>query len=589
VKGSQRIVGGEEADVGEWPWIVVHSSGSRDDPVTDGSQQGGCGGTLVADSWVITAAHCFYDLSGNQVVFADTMSVVIGEHTLATDGNFLSDNDDNDSKRLNLEIETMIIHESYNPVEQTHDIALLKLKEKVDLNIYTPACLADAGKDWAGSTGWVYGWGDTKSEDESSNTLRETSQLILTNAACEEGEGMADTNGDGVETQVSMAGTISADMLCAEAEGKDSCQGDSGGPFTVDVEGQHHLVGVVSWGFGCAKAGLPGVYSSISTQREWLDQKINDNGGATFCPGSSASTGGSTASGGSTTTGSATTNTGSTPISVPSTTASGSCKCGIKKTSRIVGGSETEVNEYPWIAAFDFNGVDGTSPGGCAASLVANNWAVTASHCFYNTDGVLTVTKDTMSLVLGVHDRTGTTDTNRKVLTIEEIVLHPSYNHANSMNDIALLKLSESVDLDAWSPACLPTSGADFTGQNGWVYGWGKTSELGASLADKLLELEVPIVSDSVCASAMSPQGVSITSDMLCAGGEDGKDACGGDSGGPFTVADSQSGAHTLVGAVSFGVGCARAGLYGVYADVPFFRTWIDETIAAKGGATFCS
>merc|ERR1711971_1456882 len=153
--------------------------------------------------------------------------------------------------------------------------------------------------------------------------------------------------------------------------------------------------------------------------------------------------------------------------------------------------------------------------------------------------------------------------------------------------DIALLKISESVDLDAWSPACLPTSGADFTGQNGWVYGWGKTSENGANLADKLLELEVPIVSDSVCVSAMS--GTSITSDMLCAGGENGKDACGGDSGGPFTVANSTSGAHTLVGAVSFGVGCAREGLYGVYADIPFFRTWIDETIAAKGGATFCS
>ena len=67
--------------------------------------------------------------------------------------------------RLNLEIDTMIIHENYNPTEQTHDIALLKvssqiwifnfyfaeqLKEKVDLNIYTPACLSDAGKDWAG-------------------------------------------------------------------------------------------------------------------------------------------------------------------------------------------------------------------------------------------------------------------------------------------------------------------------------------------------------------------------------------------------------------------------------------------------------
>jgi len=138
-----------------------------------------------------------------------------------------------------------------------------------------------------------------------------------------------------------------------------------------------------------------------------------------------------------------------------------------------------------------------------------------------------------MSLVLGVHDRTGTTDTNRQVLTIEEIVLHPSYNHDTSVNDIALLKLTQSVDLNAWSPACLPTSGADFTGQNGWVYGWGVTTE-GGTLADKLLELEVPIVSDSVCATAMISGGVTITSDMLCAGGENGKDACGGDSGGPF-------------------------------------------------------
>jgi len=62
-----------------------------------------------------------------------------------------------------------------------------------------------------------------------------------------------------------------------------------------------------------------------------------------------------------------------------------------------------------------------------------------------------------------------------------------------------------------------------------------------------------------------------------------------GDSGGPLTVANPTSGAHTLVGAVSWGAKCATEGQYGVLADVPFFRTWIDETIAAKGGATFCS
>merc|ERR1712210_13920 len=80
---------------------------------------------------------------------------------------------------------------------------------------------------------------------------------------------------------------------------------------------------------------------------------------------------------------------------------SGTCKCGIKKTTRIVGGTETEVNEYPWIAAFDFSGTSGTSPGGCAATLISTNWAVTASHCFFNpSTGELEVTKDTMSLVL---------------------------------------------------------------------------------------------------------------------------------------------------------------------------------------------
>merc|ERR1712223_2013754 len=212
----------------------------------------------------------------------------------------------------------------------------------------------------------------------------------------------------------------------------------------------------------------------------------------------------------------------------PNGVTGGTCKCGMKKTTRIVGGSETEVNEYPWIASFDFSGVNGQNPGGCAATLIANNWAVSASHCFFDpSTGERSVYADTMSLVLGVHDRTGGTDTNRKVLAIEEIILHPSYVYTGNSYDIALFKLAESVDLDVWSPACLPDQGADYTGQNGWVYGWGVTSENGANLADKLLELEVPIVSDSVCASAMSSVSIGITSDMLCAGGEDGKKAVG--------------------------------------------------------------
>jgi len=288
VKGSQRIVGGEVAQPGEWPWIVVHSHG-----VTDGSQQGGCGGTLVADNWVVTAAHCFYDNAGTQVVFANTMSVVIGEHTIRTaqGSNILSDNDEFDTtlKRKNLEIETMIIHENYKSTEQDHDIALLKLKEKLDLSVYMPACLPPAGKSWVDSAAWVYGWGTLFSGAEDiSYILRETSQTIISNTACEQGSGMINsTNPDtGVTSLVSasMQGTLTDNMLCGEKAGKDSCQGDSGGPFTVEESGQHQLAGVVSWGLGCAAAGLAGVYSDVSSQRAWIDTQFAANGGTPkFC------------------------------------------------------------------------------------------------------------------------------------------------------------------------------------------------------------------------------------------------------------------------------------------------------------------
>jgi secreted trypsin-like serine protease len=275
-------------------------------------------------------------------------------------------------------------------------------------------------------------------------------------------------------------------------------------------------------------------------------------------------------------------------------TSNGTCRCGKKKTQRIVGGSEAEVNEYPWIAIFGDS--NGDNLGGCSSTLIGNNWALTAAHCFFNPDSnQQDKFKDDLTVVLGVHDRTivVTPDTplsERKVLKISEIVLHPDYNQAtSSSNDIALLKFTESVELEKYAPACLAEQDADFSsGQTGWVYGWGVTSENGFDLAEKLQELEVPIVSDAVCRSTMEGEGVTITDDMLCAGGQEGKDSCGGDSGGPFTV--EVGGIHTLAGVVSFGIGCARDGLYGVYAEVAQFRGWIDETIRDKDtSAIFCN
>jgi len=288
-KRGNKIVGGDEASPGEWPWIVVFSFGG-----TDGSRAGGCGGTLVADRWVVTAAHCLERKNG-QLQTADSISVVIGEHTIWSD-DYVSDDDDYDDIRKNLELEKIILHEDYDSNTNQHDIALLKLKEPLDLSVYTPACMPASGVDFTGETAWVYGWGTTEMGGSIVDTLRETTQTILSNEECSTREG--EFNGI---TQ-SMAGrcllfiylvililpttiSITDDMICGEAPGQDSCQGDSGGPFTVEVEGNHHLVGVVSWGFGCAVEGLPGVYSSVSYHRKWLDDQMKSNGGAQFCAG----------------------------------------------------------------------------------------------------------------------------------------------------------------------------------------------------------------------------------------------------------------------------------------------------------------
>ena len=128
--------------------------------------------------------------------------------------------------------------------------------------------------------------------------------------------------------------------------------------------------------------------------------------------------------------------------------------------------------KYPWIAAVNFNGNTGSRPGGCAATLVAANWAVTAAHCIPRP---YFLAKFLMSIVLGEHDISSidSSDTLRKnvKLAINPIV-HEKYNFPlTHQNDIALLKLAEAVDLATFPPACLPVHHTDFTGQKGWVYG----------------------------------------------------------------------------------------------------------------------
>ena len=218
-----------------------------------------------------------------------------------------------------MKIEKIIIHEDYCVGhEYGHDIALVKLKEKVDVSIHTPACLPPKDADYSGKLASVYGWGVTKDpqfqlseegcqpkENDMSQVLMEATLPIMTTSACKKISGKIQEciDGDVTETNVSFLVNVTDDMVCGIQTGQGHCYGDSGGPFTVEEGGQHTLVGVNSWGavdscgvvgiialiVNCVKyiytlqEGLPSVFSSVSAQRDWIDTNIQNNGGAKFC------------------------------------------------------------------------------------------------------------------------------------------------------------------------------------------------------------------------------------------------------------------------------------------------------------------
>ncbi|XP_015773229.1 PREDICTED: suppressor of tumorigenicity 14 protein-like isoform X3 [Acropora digitifera] len=248
----------------------------------------------------------------------------------------------------------------------------------------------------------------------------------------------------------------------------------------------------------------------------------------------------------------------------------GSKKCGYKPSSRIVGGTEAPKGAWPWQAQVR------TSSGFtfCGGTLVDPEWVITAAHC---TAGR---TSSNTRVRLGAHYRSGNAAGTEQDFKVERIINHESYKRPRGLaHDISLLKLSKPAQLTrAVGMACLPeysNSLTEIDGKNCWVTGFGTLSS-GGSLAQVLMQVSVPIVTESTCRRAY---GSSIHDSMVCAGlARGGKDSCQGDSGGPLVC--EANGRFFLEGVVSWGSGCASPGKYGVYSRVRYLRNWVDSKIS---------
>ncbi len=230
---SPRIVGGENARPGEFPWQV--SIGFQR---ADGSIFSFCGGSLIAPDWVLTAAHC--DVRPGEKVIVERLDLRTDEGEV-------------------IDIAEVKNHEGYNPQTNDSDIALLRLASPASAQ---PIGLIEADTNLAGPENdlTVSGYGLLEEEGQASPTLQKVTVPIISNIICQ-----VKYDGTGV--------SITENMLCAGSPGKDSCQGDSGGPgMVVDTGlGDFRLAGVVSFGIGCARASFPGVYTRVSQFLDWIE------------------------------------------------------------------------------------------------------------------------------------------------------------------------------------------------------------------------------------------------------------------------------------------------------------------------------
>lgn len=245
------IVGGKPATISDLHWQVAIVRGS-----TGGGRELHCGGVLISPSFVLTAAHCVDKIKDSREKFApppgiskygeSELQVVVGAARFATQGTAV-------------ELSEIIIHDMWKHTEfpRDYDAALLRLKVPVDpsLAIRMRSLPVNASLGSA----WVSGWGTTENAEVSQILLAAKVPLVV-QGACNAEQGYA--------------GYVSPRMLCAGYVdgGRDACSGDSGGPLVMGSKGAELLVGLVSWGIGCAEQHRYGVYTRIDQLGPWIDR-----------------------------------------------------------------------------------------------------------------------------------------------------------------------------------------------------------------------------------------------------------------------------------------------------------------------------
>ena len=247
---QSRVFGGGDAEIDAWPsmaGIVVSGNFPLEDRFF-------CGGSVIADRWILTAAHCMFNPLGSEIEPVE-IRVVVGINDLL---------DATADERI---VSNIFVHPQYNAGGGTlqNDIALLELANAVSVPVST--MFAGDTESLSDSLAHIAGWGatgvsQTNGSEIYPNLLQDASVPIVPLARCNSAESY---QGGVLDTQV-----------CAgyEEGGIDSCVGDSGGPLFVIENGVQVQVGITSFGNGCGLPNFYGVYTNVSAFRTWIGSYV---------------------------------------------------------------------------------------------------------------------------------------------------------------------------------------------------------------------------------------------------------------------------------------------------------------------------